>query len=107
MKVTTAFDQVMFAATVGVEPDDEDLAAVKPTPGADPAAFRHAVKAKAREIADLKRSGNHGDARHEATAAAAAYAAAFAAFLPDPIDKPPPVEDITDLGALGERMFRL
>lgn len=96
-----AFEQVMYAATVAVEPDAEDLAAITVVPGVDEAEFRRQTAAAAQEIAELRRIGNNGESRRLAALAIEEYDEAFRAFLPKPA-----VEKLEAADVIAERMFR-
>lgn len=98
MRIENTYDEVLFAATVGVEPDDEDLARVTVPPDSDETVFRGKVRRTATEIAALRREGNNGEARRLAEQAAAAYSAAFVG--PQPV-----AVDYEDTATITARMF--
>lgn len=98
MQIENTYDEVLFAATVGVEPDDEDLAKVQAPPGEDESVFRRKVRRTAAEIAALRRDGHNGEARRLADQAAAAYSSAF-------VGPAPVVVEYEDSATITARMF--
>lgn len=99
-----AFDRVMLAAAAGVAPDDEDLEAVKPTPGVEQGQFERQVMVKAAEIVRLRQAGNNGEARRLAQEARDEYAGAFRSYMADVL--PPDLdEDIESADDLAASMF--
>lgn len=108
MKIQNTYDELLFAAAhAGLEPDADDLAAVRVPAGEDGEKFRSTAQATARRIVALRKQGAFGEARSIAEAAQNDYLQQFEALMPIPAAQQAkqPTEDIQDLGALGSRMF--
>jgi hypothetical protein len=100
MNIDNTFDEVVFAATVGLEPDDQDLARIRVPAGEDEARFLADVRSTAKEIAVKHRAGATGEARQIAEQAQQEYLEKFAALLPIPAHT-----DETPIADIGSRMF--
>lgn len=111
MKINNTLDELLFAATHGLEPDDEDLGQVRVPAGEDASTFLAEIRSTAQRIVDMRKEGRHGDARALADETAADYLRHFEALLPIPAGRqqtsPEAIDDNpTSLADLGSRMFR-
>lgn len=101
MRIDTTFDEVLYAATMGLEPDAEDFARVTIPAGEDRAKFISAAKTAASKIVAAHRQGMNDEAREIAATAKTEYETKFAALMPAPAGGQ--VESVEDIAA---RMFR-
>jgi hypothetical protein len=77
VKIANTMDELLAAATMGVLPSADDIAAVEVPPGKGAKAFAAEVEQVASEIVGLRKSGEMGKARRMAAEAATAYLDAF------------------------------
>lgn len=101
MRIETTFDEVLYAATLGLEPDEEDFARVTVPAGEDPQKFLASARSTASRIVSARRKGLNDEAREIAAKAKTEYETKFAALTPAPAGGQ--VESVEDIAA---RMFR-
>lgn len=82
MRIETTLDELLYAATMGLEPDADDLARVTVPAGEDAQAFITALAETATQIVAAERQGFNAEAREIAEATKSEYEAKFAALMP-------------------------
>ena len=100
MNIQNTYDEVLFAATVGLEPDDEDLSRIRVPAGEDKAEFLAGTRSIAKSIAKSHREGSNGEARDLAAKAQQEYLDKFEALMPIPAGA-----DDLPIADVGARMF--
>lgn len=96
MRIDNPLDELLYAATMGYPPDQDDLAAVVVPPGGMTAADLRADIVKTTEaILAKRRDGAPGEGRRIADEAARAYLKLFP--TPQPLDRQPDDSGLRDL----------